>query len=128
MDIYEALNKLSPKKKAYARWRFDLEYNKQREKHTPERLCEILGVKTLSEYTKWENSLQFLELTNLYLQTKFANDIEDVYLTVVENAKSGDTQSVKLMLELQKQIKQFNKESSKKKDDNSGVFDDLELD
>lgn len=128
MDIYEALNKLSPKKKAYARWRFDLEYNKEREKHTPERLCEILGVKTLSEYIKWENSLQFLELTHLYLQTKFANDIEDVYLAVVENAKSGDTQSVKIMLQLQKEIRQANELKNKKKSKDDDMFDDLEFD
>lgn len=126
MDIYEALKKLSPKKRTYARWRFDLEWDKAREKHTPEQLCSILGVKTLNEYIKWENTLQFLELTNLYLQTKFANDIEDVYAVTVEKAKEGDVQSVKLMLQLQKEIKAFNKLSNKKPDE-SNVFDDLEL-
>ncbi|MBY0221959.1 hypothetical protein [Sporosarcina aquimarina] len=127
MDIYKAINKLSPKKKTYARWRFNLEYDKSKEKHTPERLCEILGVKTLSEYIKWENSNQFLGLTNLYLQTKFANDIEDVYLATVEKAKEGDVQSVKLMLQLQKEIKAANRENNKK-NPNDDMFDDLELD
>lgn len=128
MDIYDKLKTLSPKKRTYAIWRFNLEYNKDKEKNTPERLCEILGVKTLSEYIKWENSIEFMELTNLYLQTKFANDLEDVYAITVEKAKEGDTQSVKLLLELQKQIRQFNKENTKKKPEESNVFDDLELD
>jgi len=130
MDIYTALAKLSPKKRTYARWRFDLEYDKRKEKHTPERLCEILGTKTLNEYTKWENSNEFLQLTNLYLQSKFANDLEDVYAITVGKAKEGDTQSVKLMLELQKQIKTFNKEygNSKKPNEENSMFNDLELD
>lgn len=127
-DIYSELKKLSPKKQAYFKWRFDLEYDKRKEKHTPERLAEILGTVTLNEYTKWEKSPQFLELTNLVLQTKFANDIEDVYAICVENAKTGDIQSVKLMMELQKNIKLFNKENQKiQQTDDSSPFDQLEL-
>ena len=86
-------------------------------------------MKTINEYTKWGKSPHFLELTNLVLQTKFANDTEDVYAVCVENAKTGDVQCIKLMLELQKQIKQFNKESQKlQKTNDSNPFDNLELD
>lgn len=127
MDIYEALKTLSPKKRTYAIWRFDLEYDKTKEKNSVERMCEILGTKTLSEYIKWENSIEFMELMNLYLQTKFANDLEEVYSVTVDKAKEGDVQSVKLMLQLMKEIKSFNKESSSKKPDESNVFDELEL-
>ncbi|HJF32215.1 MAG TPA: hypothetical protein K8V56_10655 [Sporosarcina psychrophila] len=127
MNIYDELKKLSWKKQAYFKWRFDLEFDQLKDKHTPERLAEILKVKTLNEYTKWEKSPEFLKLTNLVLSTKFANDIEDVYAICVENAKTGDVQSVKMMLELQKQIKQFNTESQKVQKTDDSPYDSLDV-
>lgn len=132
MDIYEAIKKLSPKKATYFKWRFDLEYDKRKEKHSPERLAEVLGVKTLNEYTKWENTQEFLELTNIVLQSKFANDLEQAYSAISEKARTGDEKAIKQMMDLQKQIRAFNESIKvKRKEQNNeheNLFADLELD
>ncbi|GKV64094.1 MULTISPECIES: phBC6A51 family helix-turn-helix protein [unclassified Sporosarcina] len=127
MNIYDKLNQLSPKKRTYTIWRFNLEWDQSKPKRTEEELCEVLGVKSLNEYLRWEKKPEFLEITQLYLQSKFSNDIEEVYLSVVEKAKEGDTQSVKLMLQLQKEIRSFNELKYKKKSNNDDMFDDLEI-
>ncbi|MEV9639672.1 hypothetical protein ABZ756_03110 [Mammaliicoccus sciuri] len=128
MDIYKKLQELSPKKRTYTIWRFDLEWDQSKPKRTEEELCKILDVKSLNEYLRWEQKPEFLEITNLYLQSQFPNNLEEVYLSVVEKAKNGDTQNVKLMMSLQKEIRQFNEMKYKKKSDDDGMFDDLELD
>mgnify|MGYP006922131404 CR=1 FL=1 len=128
MDIYEALKKLNWKKKAYFVWRHDLEFDKTREKNSEERMCEILKVKTLNSYIKWENSAEYLRLLNLYLETKFANDLEQIYATTQQKAVEGDEKAIKLLLDIQKQISNFNKDNSKKNyAEKESVYDDLEL-
>lgn len=131
MDIYQALKKYSYKKQMYFKWRHDLEYDKRREKHTEEELCNILGVKTLNEYIKWEQSAQYRELVNLVLETKFANDLEEVYRVTAEKARQGDEKSIKLLLDLQKRISEVNKANRSKQNDKSdgqeSAFNDLEL-
>ncbi|MCJ7841765.1 phBC6A51 family helix-turn-helix protein [Lederbergia sp. NSJ-179] len=131
MDIYEELKKLSYKKQTYFRWRHDLEYDKRKEKHSEQELCRILGVKTLNEYIKWEQSAQYRELVNLVLETKFANDLEEVYKVTSEKARQGDEKAIKLLLDLQKRISEVNKanrsKQNNKSDEQESAFNDLEL-
>ncbi|MBE1557028.1 hypothetical protein [Sporosarcina limicola] len=127
MDLYEKLKTVSPKKKTYFINRHDLQFMVDAPKKTDEELCKILDVKTLSTYVKWERSPQYLELLNLYLQTKFANDLDRIYTATQEKALEGDEKSIKLLLDIQKQIRLFNKENNVKKTDNSNAYAELEL-
>ena len=127
MDIYEGLKQVSWKKRIYFIWRHDLQYDQSAEKHTEESLIKVLRVKTLNEYTKWERTPEYLGLLNLFLETKFANDLEQIYITTQQKAIEGDEKAIKLLLDIQKQISSFNKANNKKLKEESSAYDDLEL-
>lgn len=129
MNIYEAIKELSWKKRMYFEWKHDLSYNQNKIKETEEEIMRKLGVKSFNEYTKWERTPQYMQLLSLYLESKFANDLEVVYRNASEKAKedNADEKSVKLLLQIQKEIRSFNKAASNVKPSDSNSFDDLEL-
>lgn len=126
--IYERLKELSWKKQIYFKWRHDLEYFKEHDKKTEEELMEALKVKTLNNYIKWETTDEYLELVNLVLATRFAQDLEKAYTATADKAQEGDERAIKLMMDLQKHITAVNQENNKayEKNDNS-AYDGLEL-
>lgn len=129
MNIYDALNKLSWKKKDYFLWKHDL-FVLRREPLTEEELCKRLKIKTLSHMRKWEKTSEYLALVNLYIESQSAKDLEDIYSIVKEKALTGDEKAIKMLLDLQKQARQFNKiviSSQINKDNESDPYDDLEL-
>lgn len=128
MDIYKALDSVSYKKQEYFKWKFGLYVNRT-EEQTEQELCEKLGVKTLNHMRKWEKSSEYLTLVNLYLESRIANDLEQIYEVTAEKALSGDEKSIKLLLDLQKQIRTFNKEIKPEQSiqTNFNAFDELEL-
>lgn len=109
MDIYKALEAVPYKKREYFKWRFDLYVNRT-EELSEEELCQKLDVKTLNHMKKWEKSSEYLMLTNLYLESRMANDLEQIYQVTAERATEGDEKAIKLLLDLQKQVRAFNKE------------------
>ncbi|MDJ0331722.1 hypothetical protein [Planococcus sp. S3-L1] len=129
MDIYEALKLLTWKKRMYFNWKHNLFYNQNKEIQTEEQLMEKLQVKSMNEYIKWERTPQYLQLMSLFLESKFANDLEVVYTNTAERAKdeNADEKSIKLLLQIQKEIRSFNKAASNVKPSESNQFDDLEL-
>ena len=73
--------------------------------------------------------LEFLELTNLYLQTKFANDTEDVYLSVVEKAKRRRYPKYKTHVRATEANPGCSiKRTIRRNPDQTDMYDDLELD
>ena len=129
MNIYDALSKLSWKKKDYFLWKHDL-FVLRREPLTEEELCKRLKIKTLSHMRKWEKTSEYLALVNLYIESQSAKDLEDIYKLVKEKALTGDEKAIKMLLDLQKQARQFNKtviSSPTTKDNESDPYDDLEL-
>ncbi|MDJ0331130.1 hypothetical protein [Planococcus sp. S3-L1] len=68
-------------------------------------------------------------LLNLFLESKFANVIEVVYKNTAEIAKeeNADDKSIKLLLQIQKEIRSFNKVANKVKSTDSDSYEDLEL-
>lgn len=126
--LYERLKKLPWKKEVYFKWRHDLEYRKHHEKKTEEEVIKALRVKTLNEYIKWETTDEYLELVNLALATRFAQDLEKAYVATADKARNGDEKAIKLMMDLQKHITAVNKQNNKtfKKNDTS-AYDGLEL-
>lgn len=129
MDIYEALKELSWKKRMYFDWKHDLSYNQNKEKESEEEIMRKLQVKSFNEYVKWERTPQYLRLLSLFLESKFANDLEKVYKMTAERAvaEDADEKSIKLLLQIQKEIRTFNKAASNTKPSTADSFDDLEL-
>lgn len=128
MNIYEELNKISWKKRDYFLNKFDL-FVRRTEPLTEEQLCKRLRIKSLSSLQKWEKSEEYHRLVNLYIESQAAKDLEDIYKLVKDKALTGDEKSIKMLLDLQKQVQSFNKltksvAKSVKEDDD--MFEDLE--
>ena len=127
MDIYKALEEVPYKKREYFKWKFDLYINRT-EELSEEELCKKLDVKTLNHMRKWEKSSEYLMLTNLYLESRMANDLEQIYQVTAGKAIEGDEKAIKLLLDLQKQIRAFNKEAKVTlPQEEINTYDDLEL-
>lgn len=124
MSIYDALNQLTWKKKEYFLWKFNL--NVRVKDKSEEEICKTLNVKSLDFMKKWEKSPEYLALVNLYIESKTATDLEKIYKVVSEKAIEGDEKSIKLLLDLQKQVRSFNK-SSKPAQASTNSYDELEL-
>lgn len=56
---------------------------------------------------KWESSPKYKRLTFLLKEDQFANDLLEVYDATKDLAKQGDSQAIKNMLLLQKEIKNY---------------------
>jgi len=125
MSIYEALDKLTWKKKEYFLWKFNL--NVRVKDKTEEELCRTINVKSLDFMKKWEKSPEYLSLVNLYIESKTATDLEKIYKVISEKAIDGDEKSIKLLLDLQKQVRLFNKVVAPQKETTNNSFDELEL-
>lgn len=108
MNIYDALNKLTWKKKDYFLWKHDL-FVLRTEPMSEEELCKRLKVKTLSHMRKWEKTSEYLALVQLNIESQSAKDLEDIYKIVREKALDGDEKAIKMLLDLQKQARTFNK-------------------
>lgn len=129
MDIYEALNKLTWKKKEYFLWKFNLYVLKNGEEVTEEELCRKIQVKSLAYMKKWEKSPEFQYLVNLWIESQLSNDLEQIYKVTRDKALKGDEKAIKLLLDLHKQVKAFNKEMNKiqQRQQENNPLDDLEL-
>ena len=133
MSIYEALNKLTNwKKKEYFLWKFEL--NMYANGKTEEEICRKLQMKSLASMHKWEKSPEYLQLVNILIESKTAKDLEDIYAVVREKALEGDEKNIKLLMDIQKQARQFNREVQasivpvqKDKEEKHNPIDELEL-
>lgn len=134
MNIYEALENIPNRnKREYFKWKFDIRYDRTRPKKTKEEFLKQVEKKTLNSFIKWEKTSEFRQLLTLYLDSKIANDLEEIYKVVSENAKKGDEKSIKLFLQLQKEISSHAKLALKALDNNDEeeeieVDDGLEMD
>lgn len=76
---------------------------------------------------KWEKTEEYHNLVNIMIESQAGKDLEDIYLIVKDKALTGDEKSIKLLLDLQKQVQAYNKQVNKGKHSNN-TYDDLELD
>ena len=104
MNIYDALDHLPAKKKAYFTWKHDIRFKRDNGKKSKEQFLKEVQMKTLDSFIKWERTSQYKSLVMLLLESKIASDFEDVYKVVVDKAKEGDEKSVRLFLSLQKDV------------------------
>lgn len=114
MNIHEALKQIDPQFAEYMRFKFpDLRYFQDREVKTEEQFLKTVNRKSMNPFYKFEKTSIYKNLLMLYLDSKVADDFEDIYSIVSEKAKSGDEKSIKIFLDLQKTIQQNAKVSSK---------------
>lgn len=111
LNIYQELKKLSEKKRYYFLWKNDLEWNREDPKKTTEEFLHTIGLRTLNTFYQWEESQEYQRLLLILTQSRFGKDLQETYETVAENAKTqGDEKNIKLMISLQKEIKQLTKQ------------------
>jgi rubrerythrin len=67
----------------------------------------------MNTYLKWEKSAEYRALVALYLQSKTANDLHEIYKEVSTKAKTGDEKAVKLFLQLNKEVAEHAKQAVK---------------
>lgn len=130
MNIYDALNQLSWKKKEYFLWKHNLSVLRK-EPLTEEEILHKLQVNSLAYMKKWEKSQEYHALVNLYIESQAAKDLEDIYVLVKEKALTGEEKAIKMLLDLQKQVQSFNKSNNKlktTKTNDKDEYEDLEID
>lgn len=104
MNIYEALEHVPKLKAEYFKWKHDIRFDRRNPKKTDEEFLKSVDKKTLNSFVKWEKSSDYKQLLAIYLDSCIANDMDEIYKIVSEQAKTGDAASVKLFLQLQKDI------------------------
>ena len=124
MTLEEALKKIPYMKRAYFRYKFGLRYfDYSKTINTEEEFLQLIGKKSILPYYRWENTDEYRTLVAIYLQGKYGNDLLDIYNSVSEKAKKGDSKSVQTLMMLQKEIKQMakNKISKANEDEDDGL-------
>jgi hypothetical protein len=111
-------------KRLYFKWKFGLWFNTTDIKDmTPEEFLEATGKKSFATYKRWERSPEYQNLIYIYLNSRAANDLLEIYEVVSAKAKEGDTKCIDQLIKLQKEIKSNIKSNKKKKTEE--VEDDL---
>lgn len=103
--LNQALSKVHEKYRRYFRWKFNVPYKGQDVKNrTIEEVMKASGVANISTFEAWEKTEEYQYLVNLMLAGRSANDLVDIYNSVCDRAKQGDSKSVDTLLKLQKTI------------------------
>lgn len=115
MNIYQALKQVKDWRKAeYFKWIYDIRYDRRLPKKTEDEFLHFVGRETLNPYIEWEKSEEYLNLVNIYLHSKTANDLVDIYEAVADKAKTGDKGAIEMFLRLSKEISSTTKQAKKK--------------
>lgn len=130
--IYDALSSIPWEKSLYFRYKFpELRYDQSLPLKSEEEFLKRVNRKTINPYLQWEKSDQYKNLIQLYLNTKIADDMEEIYKVVSQSAKKGDDKSVRLFLQMSKEIQSNAKTVGKlfeTKDNSTSTEDDYDLD
>lgn len=105
MNLHEALKKVNWDFQEYFKYKFpDARFDQSVPTKTEEGLLKVTGKKTMNAFYRWERTGEYKGLVAIYLQSRVANDLYEIYNSVAENAKTGDDKAVKLYLTLSKEI------------------------
>ena len=111
-------------KKEYFLWKHNLSVLRE-VPLTEEELCNKIKSKSLA-YMKNGKTEEYHNLVNIMIESQAGKDLEDIYAIVKEKALTGDEKSIKLLLDLQKQVQVYNKQTNKGKQ-STNTYDELEL-
>ena len=67
----------------------------------------------LNNMERWESSAEYKRLLFLYQEDKFASDLLEIYNATKKKALEGDSQAIKNVIMLQKEIKKYRKSIDK---------------
>ena len=130
MNIHEALKQLEFRKREYFKWKNNIRYDQRLEKKSEDDFLRYVGRKTMNPFIAWERTSEYKQLLAIYMNTKIANDYQDIYESVAEKAKTGDPSAVKVFLQLSKEIAKDSKIAEKLfegEEETEIENDDLEL-
>lgn len=117
-DLEFNLSKINHKKRKYFRWKFNIPYGGRPMKQTTlEEICKCTMIKNPQYFKDWEKTDEYKNLVDLYLNSKTANDLLDIYNVVSEKAKNGDAKAIDTLLKLQKEIQASIKQAKRKEKD-----------
>lgn len=134
MNLDEALKSLKNWRFAeYFKWKHEIRYDQRLEKKTEEEFLRAVERKTMNPFIAWERTAEYKKLLTLLLESKLADDMEEIYNIVTRDAKKGNDKAVRLFLTMQKDIQEnakMAKETFKISDTkrNKEETDDLILD
>jgi hypothetical protein len=133
MNIHEALKQIDPQFAEYFRYKFpDVRYFQDRPIKSEKEFLKTVNRKSMNPFLKWEKTDEYKALLMLYLNTKVSDDFEEIYNIVVSKSKEGDSQAIKVFLQLQKEIRNNAKLAGKLfeqvEEDEEEIDDDLDLD
>lgn len=109
--IHKALEKVDWRKRSYFMRKFQIRTAKNAHILTmsDEEFLKWADRKSMIVFQNWEQTDEYFELYMLYMKGKMQRDLETVYDIVSEKAKQGDEKSVKLFLQLHKDMAQLQK-------------------
>lgn len=126
-ELEAELMKVNDKVRKYFRWKFDLPFAGRPMKQVSlEEVCKFWCIKNPQYFLDWEKTDEYKHLVNVYLNSKSANDILEIYNVVAGKAKNGDSKAIDTLLKLQKEI-QANIKLAKRKEKDIVDDDGLEL-
>lgn len=133
MNLNEAILKLPFKKQEYFKWKHDIRFDQSAPRKTEEEfLKKVVQLKSLNTFHRWERTQEYKNLLLLLLESRVANDLDDIYRIVTDKAKEGDEKSIRLFLSMQKDIQSNAKLAAKTftvvEDEEESEDDDLVLD
>lgn len=139
--FWEALTNVSNhRRKVYFQWKnkinnIKVNYGEMTEDEMIKQ-CQVVNRRPITNkrvflnYLKrWESSSEYKRLLFLFAEDQFATDLLDVYAKVKESAEKGDSQAIKNMLLLQKEIRNYRESIDKyqelEEEENEDIDDGL---
>lgn len=105
-DIRKVINEMAFDKKLYIYYKFpELRMKNVGHQSTKEELLKATDRKTMDGFKTWEKTPEYNMFLALYLEQKAIKDIYEIYEVIKTDALKGDEKSVKLLLSLNKEIK-----------------------
>ncbi|QPA31423.1 hypothetical protein [Thermaerobacillus caldiproteolyticus] len=134
MSIHKALQKVDWRKRAYFMRKFQIKTPKNEHilAMSDEEFLRWADRRSFTVFENWEQTDEYWELFMIYMKGKMQRDLETVYDVVSEKAKQGEEKSVRLFLQLHKDMTQLQKamnQTNKKQQEEvqEDEDDDLEI-
>lgn len=104
-DLYDILRQLADWKRSWFVFKFpDLKLTYRDKNTTLDEFLKHNHKKTDARFRKWETTEEYKNLVALALDARATDDLIKMYEAVKKDAVTGNEKSVKLMLQLQKEI------------------------
>lgn len=84
----------------------DIDYSAYTKEEFIDKFCDG-NIHVFKNLEKWENTKQYQRLLLIFMNENFILDLQKTYDKVREKALEGDEKSIKLMLMLQKELKEL---------------------